>query len=115
MYVAVTLTGAGSEELSRYIGPDVGVVRGRFQSVGEQGLTLSVTQVELHRGDVLAWRGETVIVPRVFVSSVEQRHVSGGRTVLLVSASLAGLIVTYHALSSGSNAVQVSGGSGMPR
>jgi len=115
MYLAVTLTDAGSEELSRYIGPDVGVVRGRFQSAGERGLTLAVAQVELHRGDVLAWRGETVIVPRAFVSSVEQRHVSGGRTALLVGASALALVVTYHALGSGSDATMGSGGSGRPR
>jgi len=74
-----------------------------------------VAQVELHRGDVLAWRGETVIVPRAFVSSVEQRHVSGGRTALLVGASALALVVTYHALGSGSDATMGSGGSGRPR
>ena len=41
-YLAVTLTDAGSEDLARYIGPDVRVVRGRFQSTSERGLTVSV-------------------------------------------------------------------------
>src|SRR3989442_10869416 len=84
-YLAVTLTEAGSEDLARYIGPDVRVVRGRFQSTSERGLTVSVSQVELRRGDALSWQGESMVVPRLFVASPEQRRRSRGRIRLLAS------------------------------
>src|SRR6266511_580905 len=114
-YLAVTLTDAGSDGLARYIGPDVGVVRGRFQSAGEHGLALAVAQVELHRGDVLTWQGETVVVPRAFVASVQERRVSGGRIALLAGGSVLALLATYRALGSGTGAVAPAGGSGQPR
>src|SRR2546429_598163 len=82
----------GTEDLARYIGPDVRVVRGRFQSTSERGLTVSVSQVELRRGDVLSWQGETVVVPRAFVASLEERRVSRGRIVLLAGGSILALL-----------------------
>ncbi len=115
MYLAVTLTEAGSEDLARYIGPDVGVVRGRFQSTSERGLTLSVSQVELRRGDVLSWQGETVVVPRAFVASLEERRVSRGRMVLLAGGSILALLATYQAFGSGGGGVPAPAGPGMPR
>src|SRR5256886_14396354 len=69
-YLAVTLTEAGSEDLARYIGPDVRVVRGRLQSTNARGLTVSVSPVELRCVDVLSWQGETGGVPRGFVASL---------------------------------------------
>jgi|SRR5467141_150752 len=114
-YLAVTLTEAGSEDLARYIGPDVGVVRGRFQGTSERGLTLSVLQVELRRGDVLSWQGETVVVPRAFVASVEERRVSRGRIVLLAGGSILALLATYQAFGSAGGGVPAPGGPGTPR
>ena len=114
-YMAVTLTEAGSEDLARYIGPDVRVVRGRFQSTSERGLSMSVSQVELRRGDVLSWQGETVVVPRAFVASLEERRVSRGRMVLLAGGSILALLATYEAFGSAGGGVPAPGGPGMPR
>src|SRR2546429_4136717 len=94
LFRSVTLTDAGSEDLARYIGPDVRVVRGRFQSTSERGLTVSVSQVELRRGDVLSWQGESVVVPRAFVASLEERRVSRGRIVLLAGGSILALLAS---------------------
>jgi len=115
MYVALTLTDEGSEDLARYIGADVGVVRGRFQGARERGLALAVDKVQFHRGDVLAWRGEAIVVPHMYVSSVEERHVSGGRMLLLGGASVLGLIMTYRALSSSGGVGGGANGPGQPR
>jgi len=41
-YLAIMLTETGSEELAPYIGPNILVVRGRFLSVTDRGLVLSV-------------------------------------------------------------------------
>jgi hypothetical protein len=96
-YLAVTLTESGSEELARYVGPGVLVVRGRFLSASDRGLAISVSAVETRRGNIVEWAGETVVVPGEFVREVEQRHSAVGKTVLLAGASLAGFIVAYAA------------------
>jgi hypothetical protein len=110
-YLAVTLTEAGSEELARYIGPNVLVVRGRFLSATERGLILSVSAVENRRGDVLEWNGESVGVPGEFVRSLEERHPARGKTVMLAGVSLAGFFVAYAAFGPGVGGA-ASGGSG---
>jgi len=110
--LAVTLTDAGFAELAAYVGPDIAVVRGRFLTTTDRGLSLSLTAVETRRGDVLSWRGETVLVPRAFLARMDERHMSTGRTVLLAGASLLGLVVSYRAF--GSDGGGTGGGSGMP-
>jgi len=106
-FLALTLTDDGSDELARYLGPGVLVVRGRFLSATERGLAISVGSVELRRGDILEWKGETVVVPGEFVRQVEERQVAHGKTVLLAGASLLGMVVAYQAFGPGS-----AGGSG---
>ena len=106
-YLALTLTDDGSDELTRYLGPGVVVVRGRFLSAVERGLAISVGSVELRRGEILEWKGETVVVPGEFVRGVEERQVAHGKTVLLAGASLFAMVVAYQAFGPGS-----AGGSG---
>src|ERR1051325_5479487 len=54
-YVDVALTDAGSQELARYLGPNVFVVRGRSLGDSDHGLLLSVASVELKPGNELLW------------------------------------------------------------
>ena len=103
MYVAVTLTSEGSDALAQYLGPDVAVVRGIFQGVREQGYGLSVWSVMGHRGEVLAWKGETVSVPRLFVRSVEERQPSRSKSILLGVAFLGGFFTVTRAFGLGSS------------
>jgi hypothetical protein len=114
-FVAVTLTDAGSEELADALGPGVAVVRGRLLTATEGDLSLSVAGVETHRGDVLAWRGENVLLPRAFVAAVGERRVSATRTALLAGASVLGLVVTYQAVGSSGGGQGSGGGSPAPR
>lgn len=106
-YLAITLTESGSEELGPYLGPGVLVVRGRFLTATDRGLAISVSSVELARGQILEWKGETVTVPGEFVRSVEERQAARGKTALLAGASLLGMVVAYQAFGPGS-----SGGAG---
>jgi hypothetical protein len=109
-YLAVTLTESGSEELARYLGPNALVVRGRYLSATDRGLALAVESVESRRGDILRWAGETVVVPGEFVREVEQRQISGSKTVLLAGAALVGFVVTYQAFGPGSSGGLTGGG-----
>jgi hypothetical protein len=96
-YVAVTLTESGSDELARYLGPDVLVVRGRYLGATADGLSLSVEAVESRQGDIARWAGETVVVPAAFVRRLDERHAATSKTALLAGAAVAGLVVGYRA------------------
>ena len=113
-YLAVTLTEAGSEELARYIGPNILVVRGRYlgPSEGEKGLLVSVSAVETKRGDELSWKGETVALPTDFITSLEVRRLAKGRSLLLAGMGAGGLVATTLAFSllGGGNAPGPGGG-----
>ena len=93
-FLAVTLTDSGSVEMARSLGPDVMRVRGRYLSSDDSGLQLSVTGVELKRGDEIFWKGETVVVPAHYVASLEVRRLAKGKSYLLAGASAAGLVIT---------------------
>jgi hypothetical protein len=97
-YLAITLTESGSDELARYLGPNARVVRGRYLATTERGLAVAVESVELRRGDIVPWAGETVIVPGEFVRDVEERTPSRSKMVLLAGAAVAGFVVLYQAL-----------------
>ncbi len=91
-YVAVTLTDSGSQELARYLGPNVFVVRGRYLGDSDRGLLLSVASVELKRGNELSWEGETVALPNGTIASLNVRRVAKGRSILLAGVGAGGLV-----------------------
>jgi hypothetical protein len=103
MYVDVRLTQDGSDSLSQYLGPAIVSVRGIYQTKTEAGLKLSVWQVAGRQGEVLQWRGETVIVPEAYVGSIEQRKSARFKTALLSGVFLSGFFVAAHAFGSSSS------------
>lgn len=110
-YISVMLTESGSEQMVQSIGPNVLVIRGRFLSGTDRGLAVSVLAVENRRGDVLEWKGETVVVPGEFIRAMEERQPAAGKTVLLAGASLVGFFAAYAAFGPGSSG-SPPGGSG---
>jgi hypothetical protein len=97
-YLAVTLTDAGAVDLARYLGPNVFVVRGRYVGdAGQGGVLMSVSSVELVRGDQVDWKGERVTLPESAIASVQVRQLSKRRSALLVGVGLTGLVATTAA------------------
>lgn len=96
-FVAATLTDAGSIELARLLGPGVYVVRGRYLGDSDAGMQISVSSVELQRGDELSWQGETVVLPDNTVAALAQRRLSRGRSALLVGAGVTGIVASTAA------------------
>jgi hypothetical protein len=113
-YVAATLTEAGSVDLTRYLGPEVFVVRGRYLGAGEAGIVVSVASVELKRGNDVSWAGETIVLPGSAVASLEVRRLAKGRTVLLAGAGAGGLVFTTLAFSLLGNSGPIGAGGGHP-
>ena len=111
-YVAATLTDQGSTDLARYLGPGVFLVRGRYLGDSDAGLLVSVSAVELKRGDDVSWAGETITLPPDAVASLEVRHLAKGRTLLLASAGAGSLVVTTLAMSLLANSTAVQSGNG---
>jgi len=95
----VSLNDAGSDELARYLGPSVFLVRGRYLGPSESGLLVSVSAVETKRGDEVSWKGETVTLPTDFITSLEVRRLSKGRSLLLAGMGAGGLVATTLAFS----------------
>jgi hypothetical protein len=93
-YVAARLTDVGSQDLARYVGPNVFVVRGRYVGVSDQALIVAVSSVELQRGDELPWAGEQVTLPNSYIASLEVRRLAKGRSLLLAGVGAGGLVVT---------------------
>ena len=111
-YVAATLTDAGSADLARYLGPDVLVVRGRYLGCADTGVIVSVASVELKRGSVVPWAGESIVLPGAAVASFDVRRLAKGRTALLAGVGAGGLVFTTLAFSllGSSNAIVAGGG-----
>jgi len=113
-YVAATLTDGGSQDLARYLGPNVFVVRGRYLGGSDAGILVSVSSVELKRGQDVSWSGETITLPTEAVASLDVRRLAKGRTVLLLGVGAGGLVVSTLAFSLAGSSDPVEAGGGRP-
>jgi hypothetical protein len=114
-YVAVTLTSVGSQDLARYLGPSVFVVRGRYlRESDDGGLVVSVSSVERQRGDELPWAGENVALPNSAIASLEVRRLARGRSLLLAGVGAGGLVATTLAFALIGGGTQPGPGRGPP-
>ncbi|HEX9347271.1 MAG TPA: hypothetical protein VF919_06825 [Gemmatimonadales bacterium] len=114
-YLAVRLNDAGSDELARYLGPSVFVVRGRYLGPSDQGgLLVSVSSVETKRGVGYSWEGETVTLPTDAIASLDVRQLSKGRSLLLAGVGAGGLVATTLAFSLLGGGTALGPGSGRP-
>lgn len=111
-YVVVTLSDAGSLGLAPYLGPNVFVVRGRYVRDADQGVVVSVSSIELVRGDQVDWAGEQVTLPNKDIAAVRVRQLSKRRSALLVGVGITGLVATTaaFALAGGDNSGSTVGG-----
>jgi hypothetical protein len=87
----VSLTDAGSDSLARYLGPGVESVDGKLLQTNENDISLAVTQVTMRSGVEQFWKGETVVLPKYSLATVQERQISKPRTLLLGGAILAAL------------------------
>ena len=104
--VAVTLTATGTDSLERALGPGVSRVVGTFTSVNGDAIVLRVATTEGTRAPERRWSGESVALPRRFVSQVERSQFSRLRTGL----ATAGVITAIAVLNAGFGGGGKSGG-----
>jgi hypothetical protein len=84
--VQITLTDSGAVVLARQVGPSAEAIRGRVSSDSANALVLAVTGVRQRDGNDVDWKGERVAIPRLLVTTVEERRFSRARTVVFGAA-----------------------------
>ena len=114
-YLQVMLTDSGTSHFWSYLGPDVGNLRGRLITASPGALALSVESVEQRHGQILGWKGETVTLSREYVATMQERHLSKSRTVLLAGGTVLGFIAALTAFTNIASGSGGGGGGGQPR
>ena len=115
-FVSITLTDSGTDQLWRYLGPEVGALRGRLLATDGGNYAMSVFAVDLRNGTTLGWKGERVVVSRGLVAGLAERHFSFGRTALTSGLTTAGFVLTLQAFKVfGGGGPTSGGGGGRPR
>jgi len=84
--VEITLTDSGAVALARQVGPSAEAIRGRIASDSANALVLAVTGVRQRDGNDVDWKGERVAIPRLLVTSVQERRFSRARTAVFGAA-----------------------------
>ena len=89
--IRVSLTDAGADSLARYLGPGVATIDGKLIATTDSGVSLSVSQVAMRSGQDQFWKGETVVIPRYSLSTVQARRLNKPKSVLLGGVLIAAL------------------------
>ena len=87
----VSLTDAGSDSLARYLGPGVETIDGKLIATTDSGVSISVSQVAMRSGQDQFWKGETVVIPRYSLSTVQARRINKPKSLLLGGVLIAAL------------------------
>ena len=90
--LALDVNDAGRVALGGLIGPEIGQIEGRLLSQENGDMMLAVSQVRFLRGGVQTWTGERLSIKRDFVGSTYERRFHKGRTILLTSVLVAGVV-----------------------
>jgi hypothetical protein len=114
--VRVSLTERGSVELAPYIGPTIVKVDGRLTSASDSALTLHLVNAIARNGVETPWTGESVVVPKGYVSRLELRRLDSRRSWIAAT----GIVVATVALGRGFTLLGgksggKTGGTGGPR
>jgi hypothetical protein len=81
--IRISLTDAGADSLARYLGPGVETIDGKLISTDDRGVSLAVSQVAMKSGQDQFWKGETVLIPRYSLSTVQARKINKSKSLLL--------------------------------
>jgi hypothetical protein len=87
----VSLTDLGADSLARYLGRGVETIDGKLISTTETGVSLAVTQVSTRSGQDQFWKGETVVIPRSSLRTVQARRVNKLKSLLMSGAFVVAL------------------------
>jgi hypothetical protein len=95
--VRLTLTDSGAVSLASQLGPATEEVQGRVVTDSAGAYVVSVLGTRRRGGAETDWKGEQVVVPRIFVARAQQRSFSRGRTAIAALGVVAAMIVAREA------------------
>jgi hypothetical protein len=112
----VHLNEQGTAELTRYLGPRVVTVDARLLRIEQDSiLALGVSVFTLADGSSYPFTGQDPVpVSRTLISSMERRTFSRGRTVVVSTGLVAGLVAIAHAALRTGHVEPGGGGGGPP-
>ena len=110
--IRISLTDAGADSLARYLGPGVETIDGKLISTDDRGVSLSVSQVAMKSGQDQFWKGETVVIPRYSLNTVQARRINKSKSLLLGGALVVALATIKLSGVAGGNGGSNGGGSG---
>lgn len=114
--IRISLTDAGADSLARYLGPGVETIDGKLISTDDRGLSLSVSQVAMKSGQDQFWKGETVVIPRYSLSTVQARRINKSKSLLLGGAFVVALAsIKLAGVGGGNSGGSNNGGGGGTR
>ena len=112
----ISLTDAGADSLARYLGPGVETIDGKLITTTESGVSLSVSQVAMRSGQEQFWKGETVMIPRYSLGTVQARRINKPKSLLLGGVLIAALAsLKLAGVGGGNGAGNNNGGGGGTR
>jgi hypothetical protein len=114
--IRISLTDAGADSLARYLGPGVETIDGKLISTSDTGVSLAVASVAMRSGQDQYWKGETVVIPRYSLATVQARRVNKPKSLLLGGAFIVALATLKLAgVGGGNSGGSNPGGPGGPR
>ena len=111
--VQLSLTDSGAVVLAPRLGNAIETVDGKVVAETPSSLLLSVTQTQQRDGIEHSWKGESVEIPRVFVSAANERHFSRARTALFATMTTVAMVAIKRAFGGGGGA-NAPGGTSPP-
>jgi hypothetical protein len=91
--VALRISDAGRVALASRFGDGVRTIEGKLQQAPDSVVRMSVTAVQYLDGRVQPWAGESVVISNGDIGVLETRSRSKTRTILIVGASVAALVL----------------------
>jgi hypothetical protein len=99
--VRVELTEAGSQEITRQVGPRGSTLEGIVSAKSDSSLVFGVTALTRMNGVEETWHGEHVTIPRSGVYRIQLRKFSALNTGLFVAGLAAGALLVKTAADAG--------------
>jgi hypothetical protein len=101
--VALDINDAGRVVLGGTMGPEIAQIEGRLVSKDNVDYVVSVSVVRFVRGGEQTWTGERIHIKNEFVTSVQEKKFSKGRTAILsaVAVGAVALLIRQALVGSG--------------
>lgn len=90
--VRLTLTDSGSRSLGGRLGDRPDAVTGILVADSAETYVLRTTAVSYRSGEATDWHGELIALPKPLVAGLSIRQFSAGRTALLATGMLVGIL-----------------------